>query len=102
MDLYNGGSAIATEKKAVDVENIAIYPNPNQGELVNINITGMDGDIFIKVMDATGRVVANKRYVAEGGLNTIINFGTPLAAGLYTVQIQNGKEVRSERMIVQR
>jgi len=78
-----------------------LYPNPNSGDMVNINITGIQGnDVFVRVLDATGRVVYTNRYVVEGSLNTVVNFAQPLASGVYNVEFTVDGQVTTERMIV--
>jgi hypothetical protein len=79
----------------------AIYPNPSNGELVNLNLAGIDSEnVNIRIMDATGRVVWTNRYVVEGALNTVIAFDRPLTSGLYMVEMTFGNEVITERMMV--
>ncbi len=79
----------------------SIYPNPNNGEMMNLNMTGMDSkDVFVRIMDGMGRVVYNNRYTAAGSLNTVVSFGKPLAAGLYVVEFKAGNEVIVQRMMV--
>lgn len=79
----------------------AIYPNPSNGELVNLNLAGIDSEnVNIRIMDATGRVVWTNRYVVEGALNTVLAFDRPLTSGLYMVEMTFGNEVITERMMV--
>ncbi len=97
--------AIAEEEfsMASIAENMSatIYPNPNNGEMMNLNMTGTDAkDVFVRVMDGMGRVVYNNRYTAAGSLNTVVSFGQPLAAGLYMVEFKAGNEVIIQRMMV--
>lgn len=84
-------------------ENISanIYPNPNNGELVNLNITGITTpEVFVRIMDSMGREVYSNRYTVEGSLNTMVNFSKPLAQGVYMVEFTTGNEVRTQRMMV--
>ncbi|MBM3428402.1 MAG: T9SS type A sorting domain-containing protein, partial [Bacteroidetes bacterium] len=63
-------------------------------------VSGMEGDLNVRIVDATGRMVFANRYVVEGSLNTTIDFGQALAGGVYMVEmIQNG-EMKTMRMVV--
>lgn len=78
-----------------------LYPNPNNGDLVNLNMTGIaTQDVFVRIMDSMGKVVYTNRYTVDGSLNTIVNFSQPLSAGLYMVEFTSGSEVVTQRMMV--
>ena len=82
---------------------VALYPNPNAGEMVNINMMGIKSDnVQIRVIDGLGRMIYNKRYVVDGSLNTVLTFDQPLASGLYMVEYIYNGETHSQRMMVQR
>jgi hypothetical protein len=79
----------------------ALYPNPNHGALVNLNLTDLtSGQIQIRIIDALGRVVHTRSFSTEGSLNTILSFDQPLGAGIYFVEFLSNGESHSERMIV--
>ncbi len=79
----------------------SIYPNPNNGEMVNLNLTkSSNEDVFVRIMDSTGRVVFTNRYIVEGTLNTIVTFSKPLASGLYMIEFTSGNEKLTQRMMV--
>jgi hypothetical protein len=78
-----------------------IYPNPNNGELVNLNITGITStEVYVRVMDSMGREVYTNRYSVDGTLNTMVSFTRPLAQGVYMVEMRAGEEVKTQRMVV--
>lgn len=92
---------VAAEKSAVAAIGANIYPNPNNGEMVNLNITDVESDnVFVRVLDSMGRVVYSSRYTVDGSLNTVISFARPLADGLYLVEMTSGDNIITERMIV--
>ena len=84
-------------------EEVALYPNPNNGTAVNLNVYGVDTDkMQVRILDGMGRVVYTNQFVVEGSLNTIVSFEKPLASGLYMVEfIYNGK-TETQRMMVQK
>ena len=80
-----------------------IYPNPNNGDMVNLNMTGITTDnVHVRIMDSMGRVVYTNRYTVDGSLNIIVTFSKPLAGGLYMVEFTSGTEVITQRMMVTR
>jgi hypothetical protein len=96
---------MATEDK-VEVDGIAtaIYPNPNAGTMLNINLTGVTSEIVnVDVRDQMGRLVHSAQYtVNNGSLNGIITFNNQLAGGMYTITFNADGEVRTERFVVNR
>lgn len=81
----------------------SLYPNPNTGESVNLNIAGIESEsVNISIMDASGRVVWSNRYVVDGALFTTVNFDRPLAAGMYMVEMVYNGQVMTQRMMVQK
>ncbi|MFM7104373.1 MAG: T9SS type A sorting domain-containing protein, partial [Flavobacteriales bacterium] len=94
-----------TESDAMRSDNEAsanIYPNPNSGDMVNINLFGVEGAVAVRVIDATGRIVYTETYFVEGSLNTIATFAEPLAAGVYNIEFNSNGNVTTERMMVTR
>jgi len=78
-----------------------LYPNPNNGEMVNLNVSGIESDnVFVRITDAMGRIVYTNRFSVEGSLNTIVTFSEPLAAGIYNVEFTADGQIMTERMIV--
>src|SRR6185436_17271423 len=90
-------------ERAGDVTSAAanLYPNPNNGEMVNLNVSGVKSDnVFVRIFDGMGRVVYTNRFTVDGSLNTIVTFAKPLAGGLYTVEFTADGQVMTERMLV--
>ena len=89
------------EKSAETFVAANLYPNPNSGEMVNLNVSGVESDnVFVRVLDAMGRVVYTNRFTVDGSLNTIVTFAQPLASGIYNVEFTVDGEIMTERMIV--
>jgi 1,4-alpha-glucan branching enzyme len=77
-----------------------IYPNPNNGHSLNLQINGMDGDVLVRVIDANGKLVLMDRLVVEGSLNTSLTFSQGLSNGLYQVEISSGASRNTMRLSV--
>jgi hypothetical protein len=80
----------------------SIYPNPNNGSSVNLNVDGMEGELQVRITDATGRMVYSNRYIVEGAMNTTMDFGQTLAGGLYMVEMVQNGQLNTMRMVVNR
>ncbi len=83
-----------------EVEGIQLYPNPNNGEAITLNITGMDGNIMISILDATGRLLQSTTEYSEGNLIKELEFAQTLSSGLYEVRVSNGRDQKVVRMMV--
>jgi hypothetical protein len=82
---------------------IQLYPNPNGGERVVLNINGMEGETTITITDATGRTIEQMTKTIEGDyFQQEVMFQQPLSSGLYQMTIKNGGQAQSIRMVVVR
>jgi hypothetical protein len=79
---------------------MALFPNPNDGERVVLNINGLEGEIHVVVVDATGRTVKSLIQSIEGDVNMELSFEHQLSAGLYQVYVVNGEYRQTLKMVV--
>jgi hypothetical protein len=79
-----------------------IYPNPNQGEGVTINLAGMAGEINMALMDGTGRLLEKTTWNVEEYAQREWRFNQTLSSGLYEIRIQQGSRQETQRMLVVR
>lgn len=83
--------------------NANIYPNPNSGDQMNLQITGGETDeVFVGVIDGLGKRIYSNRFTTIESLSTAIVFDQPLPTGLYLVEIVVGTETIRKRMIIAR
>jgi len=94
-----GGSNTASEAR------MAMYPNPNRGDVVRLNLSSVEEGvetIEVELFDAFGKRVATKRIdTADGLVNTSLDL-TGMANGLYMVSISAGSHSWNERLVIQR
>jgi hypothetical protein len=113
--IFIGGSVLevaeelnnmAAEADRMDEESMMdamVYPNPSNGEVVNLNVANVSSEnVFVRIMDTTGRIVYSNRYTVDGSLNTVVSFAQPLANGLYTVEFIMDNEKLTEKMMIQK
>ncbi len=90
------------QEKDMEMIEAALYPNPNNGQALNLNLTNVDnGDVHVRITDAMGRLVYTNRFIVEGSLNTTVHFAQPLGSGLYLVELIADGKVTTLRMIVE-
>lgn len=91
------------ERTTVTEIQANIYPNPNHGEGLNIHLSGeVDGEVFIRIFNSIGQVMYNDMFVANGSVNSRIEFEQTLTSGFYTVEISAGGKTITERMVVEK
>jgi hypothetical protein len=79
-----------------------IYPNPNTGDGVVLNVNGMEGMLQVNITDVTGKLIHRNQLMVEGSLTTNINFDQALSNGLYLVELTTGQQSQTMRMVVNR
>jgi hypothetical protein len=94
------GAAFKMEEEGTTTRAV-IYPNPNNGQMMVINVTDIISDkVNVRIMDNTGRMVYSNSFAAENALNQVVTFDRPLAQGLYLVQfVVDGKTI-TQRLAV--
>jgi hypothetical protein len=95
------GTVVADERSLeIDAQG-SIYPNPSNGSMIALNFTDLTSNqVQVRIMDAMGRQVFNSSYSVDGSFNQVISFDQTLAAGVYMVEMFDGTNLVSERMIV--
>jgi len=83
----------------------SLYPNPNRGNEVYINLTGMMASdiISLECFDETGRPVGHLQSEVMSDEDLVIHFSNELAIGFYTICAKDiyGKTV-NEKFVVMR
>ena len=80
-------------------EGIATWPNPATDEL-NIALSdAQQGQVYVTVTDANGRLMMNEKRSLLDGRNQMRISTDDLAPGLYLLRIANGKQAISQRFV---
>ncbi len=84
-----------------------MYPNPNRGDNVTLRLSQFDASVdkvTVDFYDAFGkRVLARVIPVTDSNvLNTVIELGNDMSAGMYMVNVTAGSFTRTERLVIQR
>jgi hypothetical protein len=85
-----------------DFAEISLYPNPGNGEMINLEIDGIEsGLVDITLTDAMGKLLSTKQLFVEGYLQTQWVFDTDLSAGIYMINLMHDNKKISQRIIVE-
>lgn len=89
---------LATNEVKADNGDLAIYPNPvATGD--NVFIKAKNGkNLKVSISDMSGRLVASPSVSEEG--NGVYKINQQLEKGVYMVQISNGKESKTSKLII--
>ena len=80
----------------------AIYPNPNNGEFMNVNLTGVEGKVTVDIINGMGAMVRSMEMTVAGdNVNEVIALNG-IASGIYMVNITVNNTVITERLVVQK
>jgi hypothetical protein len=83
-----------------------MYPNPNNGEQLFINLTELAPElntVSVDIYDLTGkRITARTIAVQDGYINTALDLNGDVASGLYMVNITAGDKTYTERLVIQK
>jgi hypothetical protein len=94
--------ADAEKELEVDMATATIYPNPSNGEFMNVTLSDLEkGELQVRVLDAAGRSVTSRVFAVEGSFYTTLTFDEKLNAGVYMIETRNAGRVQTQRLIVQ-
>jgi hypothetical protein len=98
----NGLSAIVDFKESSTgigaqalISQISVYPNPAD-DLVNISISGNDGEVNFAISDVDGKLVYQTNFT---GSETTLNVGD-FKPGIYIIRIEISGEIFTRRLVV--
>ncbi len=96
---------VDTRADAFDGGDFAMYPNPNDGDRLFLQMGRIADEVStvsVDIYDAMGkRVSARTVPVADGAVNNVIELDHSMTDGLYFVTITAGSTVRTERLVIQ-
>ncbi|MGV3461472.1 MAG: reprolysin-like metallopeptidase [Flavobacterium sp.] len=90
--------AAGTEE--VTMADLAVYPNPNNGNFTVSFTSGSGQDIKIGVYDMRGRQVMQKTYANTGTFSGNINLDN-VQAGVYLITVEDGAQRVTKKVVVQ-
>jgi hypothetical protein len=87
------GNIIYSEIRSLDFSMVPatsfpLYPNPATDQL-NINMTGVAGPVYLRVIDVRGNVIRSVSFATAGVLTVPVK---DLASGVYFIEVRYGSE----------
>jgi subtilisin-like proprotein convertase family protein len=91
--------------KVLETGNLGIYPNPNAGTEVRVDLNGIaDGyhDVAVTIYDIYGKLMTRDVFGHQGAeLSRLVRFEQELATGMYLVHVTiDGEIFATEKLIV--
>jgi hypothetical protein len=97
-DTYNGGKTTGVDQNSL-VASFDVFPNPNQG-VFTVNVTNRTAaNLVITLTNLQGQIVY--RNQVKNVLHHSETIGDRLSKGLYFLSVNDGKEVRTRKVVVQ-
>ncbi|MBX7180827.1 MAG: T9SS type A sorting domain-containing protein [Bacteroidia bacterium] len=85
----------------VAMDEVSLYPNPNNGNFIVTILSDNENDVNIRVNDITGKTIYTGRFNSTKGEN---NFNLDLqgqAKGIYFVEVNHGETKTIKKLIVE-
>ncbi|RDC61476.1 glycosyl hydrolase [Adhaeribacter pallidiroseus] len=80
---------------------VKVYPNPAKGNYLTVELFAPEKqEVNLTLRNANSQSAVNSRHQVQAGVNQIQLPLTHVSAGLYILQIQNGQEVISRKVVV--
>ncbi len=88
------------------IGGLTIWPNPNQGDQFQLNVTDLPLDaahLTMELTDLSGKSALIRQIpIQDGTANTIVNLNGQLATGMYLVKFTSGEFRSTQRLVIQR
>jgi hypothetical protein len=98
-ELQDPSERFLLQPDATTVEAI-VYPNPTNGDDVQLLLNGYSGLAQVKVFDMAGNVVYADQINVSSGNAVRLNFASKLSCGLYHVLVTTDNETLKRKLMV--
>ena len=88
---------IEEERKKESFANLVVYPNPASTQ-VNINLEGIENEVYLSLMDLSGRKLIEQIKLQGGGIQTLDL--SSVEKGIYFLLFNNGEQRTVKKIIV--
>lgn len=99
-------NADSERTEEINSTELSLYPNPNNGEFVNLvvhNLTSNIDRVMIDIYDLYGKRVMAEQYAIDGsGTLQLMLSTSDYAAGVYVVNVTMNNQVQTERLVIQK
>ncbi len=96
-------TATLTGINSLDRTEVAVYPNPNNGQFTLQLFNNYAQEYTLSVLNSIGIVVFQKQHLLMDKGNNILTFNlNNLAEGVYTLSVQGDKNVINQRLVIKK
>ncbi|MCB0755477.1 MAG: T9SS type A sorting domain-containing protein [Flavobacteriales bacterium] len=99
---YFEGNSIVTDIASSDHAEMRIYPNPNSGNSISIQLPRSLNNIRVEIHDNNGRLCASNQFAYVSGGNLVNADIASLKNGIYSITVTDGEAIFSQRMAIVR
>jgi hypothetical protein len=81
--------------------DMALYPNPTNGDELNITLSGVSGDdqALVRIMNTFGQIVYEGKWNSEGVIQKQINVSR-WSNGMYLFEVRSGEQTLTKRFMI--
>ena len=81
--------------------DMALYPNPTNGDELNITLSGVSGDdqALVRIMNTFGQIVYEGKWNSEGVIQKQINVSR-WSNGMYLFEVRSGEQTLNKRFMI--
>ncbi len=92
---------ISEDEKIATNLDMVIYPNPNQGNFIYMDLKGLQANAELYVNDISGKTVHQQQLEADyGNYNGTLRFNEKLNAGFYMITVVSGTQKMTKKLVV--
>jgi arabinogalactan endo-1,4-beta-galactosidase len=76
--------------------DVSVFPNPNMGEFLNIDLNGLTGTSVVKIFDENGKLMHDQTFTDQNKIDMYID----LKSGIYVVKIHNKQQEIIRKLVI--
>jgi len=101
LDNINIQGTLSLTSDLISNMDLNVFPNPSNGEEIQVSYNGQDEDVTFKLRDAQGKVIATQLIASTNGVVTQkLNKTANLPAAMYFLEIQTGDYTTTKKVVV--
>ncbi|MGB0914534.1 MAG: M43 family zinc metalloprotease [Crocinitomicaceae bacterium] len=101
VDDINIGGTLGLTTDAISALDLNVFPNPSQGEAINISYTAQNEPVTFTLRDTQGKVLSTETIEATNTIvNKALNNTTSLPAACYFLEVTSGDHTTTKKLVV--
>ena len=93
-------TSLSTPDTPMNFEEVAIYPNPNNGSFTLKLQSATANDIKVNIFDIRGRTIYNEAFDNNTNFKETIELGN-VQSGMYLMTVSDGSKQTTKRIIIE-